>query len=578
MKSVRALIPDWISECRGTSLRDDLLAGTITAVLLVPQGMALALLAGLPPILGLYAGILPPILYALFGSSRTMAVGPASVAALLVATALGGLGHAPGSAEAIQGAITLAALSAVILLAMGFLRLGALANYLSHPVLAGFVSGAALVIIFSQLPQLTGVALPRDAALPEQLMALINGLAGLQPPLLLMGGCGMILLFLARTPLVLLLQKMGLQAGPAKLLSRCAPLMIVLLATGLTALLGLERLGIPVVGDIPAGLPQPSLDFLHLTDWRALLPAALVISIIGYVESVSVAKALAWRRRQRIDPNRELLALGAANAGAAFSGTMPVAGGFARSVVNFDAGARTQFAGIVTALLVALTALFLTPLFQSLPLPILAALIVVAVIPLIDLHTFRAAWHYDKADGLAMLITFLGVVLVDIEMGLLAGLCLSVIALLWRTSHPHVAVVGRVPGTDYYRNVSRHEVETWPNLLLLRIDESLYFANTAYVEQLVGNALAQRPEVRHVVLICTAMNHVDLSAVETLQGMALNLREAGVTLHLAGVKGPIMDRLRTSGLMEALGEGHIYFNTEQAVLDLVSQNRSPAHF
>lgn len=572
---LRALRPEWIRECRGASLRDDLLAGTITSVLLIPQGMALALLAGLPPILGLYAGMLPPILYALFGTSRTLAVGPASVAALLVATAIAGLGHAPGSDAAVQGAITLAFLSAVILIAMGALRLGALSNYLSHPVLAGFTSGAALVIIVSQIPQLTGVSLPRDAALPGQLVELVRRGAELDRAVLLTGSAGVILLLLARKPLVALLLHLGMTQHHALLASRCAPLLIVLLATGLTAVTGLDA--IPVVGTIPGGLPRPSTAMFQLTDWRELLPAALVISIIGYVESVSVAKVLAWRRRQRIDANRELLALGAANAGAALTGTMPVAGGFARSMVNFEAGARTQFAGIVTALLVALAALLLTPLFHYLPLPILAALVVVAVLPLIDVHTLVSAWRYDRGDALAMLITLLGVVLVDIEMGLLAGLCLSIVTLIWRTSHPHAAIVGRVAGTDYYRNVARHDVQTWPHLLLLRVDESLYFANSAYLEQLVGNAVAEQPEVRHVVLICTAVNHIDLSAMETLRDLAGGLHEAGITLHLAAVKGPVMDRLKRSGLPEAMGSGKVFFNTDQAVLALASEHDDPAN-
>ncbi len=573
---LRSLIyPDWIRECRGASLRDDLLAGVITAVLLVPQGMALAMLAGLPPVLGLYAGILPPLFYALLGSSRALAVGPVSVAAVLVASALGNLGYVPGDPAWIQGAVTLATLSMIILLTMAALQLGALVNYLSHPVLAGFTSGAAVVIIMSQVPQLTGIELPRDAALPGQVLALAANPDQLRLPVVVTGGAVLLCLLLARGPLTRVLQRLGLGEERGRLASRCMPLLIILAATGVAALLALESRGVPVVGEIPTGLPRPSLEFLVLKDWRDLLPAALVISIIGYVESVSVARVLAWRRRQRIDPNRELLALGAANAGAAFSGTLPVAGGFARSVVNFEAGARTQLAGIITASLVALTALLLTPLFHTLPLPALAALIIVAVLPLIDIHTFRSAWRYDRADGLAMAITFLGVVLVDIELGLLAGLCLSVIALLWRTSHPHVAIVGRVPGTSYYRNVERQEVDTWPNLLLLRIDESLYFANSAYIEQVVGNTVAERPAVRHVVLICTAVNHIDHSALETLHGMTENLREAGVTLHLAAVKGPVLDRLQASGLLDALGDGQVFFNTEQAVLTL-GQDRTKA--
>jgi len=563
------------------SLNDDLLAGLITAVMLVPQAMALALLAGLPPVLGLYAGILPPLLYALFGSSRTLAVGPASVAALLVALALANLGHPPGSAEWIMGAVTLATLSAGMLLLMGLLRLGELANFLSHPVLSGFTSGAAVVIIISQLPQLTGLDLAGASSVPELLGQLPDALDAaatadwLTP---LVGAACLLTLLLIRSPLQRLLIRLGFAHRNAQLLSRSAPLMVVLGVTAVSALLSFGARGVPVVGEIPAGLPVPSLDLLHGDDWRRLLLPALVISLIGYVESISVAKVLAWRRRERIDPNRELVALGLANAGAAVTGTMPVAGGFARSVVNFEAGARTQLAGIVTALVVALAALVLTPVFRHLPLAALAAVIIVAVAPLINLRAFLASWRYDHADGTALLVTFLGVILIDIEIGLLAGLLVSLGAILWRTGHPHAAVVGRVPGTAHYRNVDRYpDVETWPTLLLLRIDGSLYFANTALLERLVANHVADRDRLLHVVLICSAVNQIDHSAMETLEQLTANLRQAGLTLHLAEVKGPVMDRLQNSGLLQAIthhGDGHVFLSTDEAVHTLAPEGET----
>ncbi|MCH8505332.1 MAG: sulfate permease [Ectothiorhodospiraceae bacterium] len=558
-------ILDWLPRSRGAQLRAALLAGVITALLLVPQGMALALLAGLPPIVGLYAGILPPLVYALFGTSRTLAVGPVSVAALLVANALAGTAADPGSAEWLQGAITLAALSAGILLLMGLLRLGELANFLSHPVLSGFTSGAAVIIIVSQLPQLTGIALPRDAGTLTQLGHLFMELPRLDPGPLIYGVVALLLLLMARkAPLLKPLARLGIPPRATLLASRTAPLMVVLGATAIAAFT-LPLLPVAVVGDIPAGLPVPSLQFLAGDHWLELLPAALVISIIGYVESVSVARVLAWRRRERVDPNRELIALGASNAGAALTGTMPVAGGFARSMVNFEAGARSQLAGIVTALLVALSALLFTPVFRYLPLAVLAAVIIAAVIPLIDVKALKAAWRFDHADGLALMVTFLGVVLVDIELGLAAGLLLSVGTFLWRTGHPHAAVVGRVPGTEHFRNEERHHVETWPHLLLLRMDESLYFANTAFLEQVVARRVAERPELQHVVLICSAVNRIDHSALETLEQLAENLALSNIVFHLAEVKGPVMDRLRGSGLLEAMGDGRVFLSSEEAV-------------
>ncbi len=559
-------ILDWLPRSRGAALRDDLIAGVITALLLVPQGMALALLAGLPPIVGLYAGILPPLIYALFGTSRTLAVGPVSVAALLVANALAGTGTEPGSAEWLHGAITLAALSAGILLLMGLLRLGELANYLSHPVLSGFTSGAAVIIIVSQLPQLTGIALPRDADTHEQLYHLLLHLPRIESGPLLYGGVALLLLLAAkRAPLLKPLARRGIPPRLTLLASRTAPLMVVLGATAISAFAGRALPAVAMVGDIPTGLPMPSLQFLTGGHWLELLPAALVISIIGYVESVSVARVLAWRRRERVDPNRELIALGASNVGAALTATMPVAGGFARSMVNFEAGARSQLAGIVTALLVAISAMLFTPVFRYLPLAVLAAVIIAAVIPLIDVKALKAAWRFDRADGLALLVTFLGVVLVDIELGLAAGLLLSVGTFLWRTGHPHAAVVGRVPGTEHFRNEERHHVETWPHLLLLRMDESLYFANTAFLEQVVARRVAERPELQHVVLICSAVNRIDHSALETLEQLAENLGRSNIVFHLAEVKGPVMDRLRGSGLLDAMGDGRIFLSTEEAV-------------
>ncbi|MCC5856586.1 MAG: sulfate permease [Ectothiorhodospiraceae bacterium] len=558
-------ILEWLPDARGRRLQDDLLAGVITALLLVPQGMALALLAGLPPVVGLYAGILPPLVYAVFGTSRTLAVGPVSVASLLVANALAGIGAEPGSTEWLQGAVMLAALSAGMLLVMGFLRLGELANFLSHPVLSGFTSGAAVVIIASQVPQLTGIPLPREDGLLTQLYALAIGLSGLRVGPLVFGGVSLILLWLARRSLVRWLARLGVSPRVALVASRAAPLVIVLGATGASALGGHALPGLTLVGDIPRGLPMPSLGFLGGETWRELLPAALVISLVGYVESVSVARVLAWRRRERVDPNQELIALGAANAGAALTGTMPVAGGFARSMVNFEAGARSQMAGVITALLVALAAVLFTPVFRYLPLAVLAAVIIVAVIPLIDLHALKAAWKFDRADGLALVVTFLGVILVDIELGLVFGLAVSLGVFLWRTGHPHAAAVGRVPGTEHFRNVDRHNVETWPHLLLLRVDESLYFANTAILEQAVAARVAEQPQLRHVVLVCSAVNRIDFSALETLEQLADNLARSGITLHLAEVKGPVMDRLRGSGLLEAMGGGRVFLSTEEAV-------------
>lgn len=566
-RRLQRLVPAtaWLANYRREDLQDDLTAGVITAILLVPQGLAFALLAGLPPEIGLYASVAPPIVYALLGSSRPLSVGPVSVAALLVANALGAAGLAPGDPAYLSDALLLAALTGAVLLLMAVLGLGALVNFLGHPVLSGFISGAAVLIILSQLATLLGMPAAPAGSGAGMVAHYWHAAPGLHLPTAVLGLGSMVTLLLFRGPLVRLLERLGVSARMASLTSRVGPLAMVAGATALVTWLGLDRLGIAIVGQIPAGLPTPRLDFVDLQRAVELLPAALMIALIGYVESVSVAKALAFRRRQKIDNNQELVALGAANMAAAVAGGMPVAGGFSRSMVNFAAGAKTQLAAIITGLLVGLTALFFTPWFHDLPRAALAAIIVVAVSALIDWQMVVRTWRYDRADAVALLVTFGGVLAFDIEIGLLLGLVVSIGTFLGRSSRPHIAIVGRIRGTEHYRNVKRHQVETWADLLLVRVDRSLFFANVARVEDVVAAAAAEQPRLRHLVLICSAINTIDHSAVESLEALAESLREAGVTLHLAEVRGPVMDRLLRSDLLERLTPGQVFLSTEDAV-------------
>lgn len=543
---------------------DDLLAGSITAILLIPQGMAYALLAGLPPEMGLYASIVPPFVYAFFGTSRALSVGPVAVAALMVASALSA--YADGNqAKYLTGALILAAETGMILLALGMFRLGALVSFISHPVLSGFTAGAAVLIITSQLKHLTGIDVPRGEGF-ETVQAVTMKLAEINVETLAFGLASVALLVLTQKHLQRLLGWFGVSARTAAITARTAPLFIVIAATALAAALQADTsAGVAVVGAIPPGLPTPTLAFLTASGWIELLPSAVLIALVGYVESVSVAKVLAARRRQKIDANQELTALGITNVAAAVAGTMPVAGGFSRSVVNFDAGARTQLAAIITAGLVAIVALFFTAWFHYLPNAVLAAIIVVAVAKLIDIPGARRVWAYDRADGVALLVTALAVLVLGIEEGLLVGIGLSLALYLWRTSKPHLAVVGRVPGTEHFRNVCRHVVETDPRLLIVRIDENLYFANTEAVEVYLMNHIEANDQVEHVVLLLSAVSYIDSSALEVLEHLADDLHAAGITLHLAEVKGPVMDRLQNSVLIASLGKHRIHLTTHQAV-------------
>jgi sulfate permease, SulP family len=554
-------LASWLRRYSRTDFVHDLIAGTVTAILLVPQGMAFAILAGLPAQVGLYASIVPPMLYALLGTSRTLAVGPVSVAAIMVAGAL----NEHGAAGDPTIALALALLSGLILLVMGWLRLGSLVSFLSHPVLSGFTSAAAIVIIGSQLPNLVGLRLTDFRGLGEPL-----GLV-LHPAVLLLGLASMGALLLMGRPSERGLGRWGVPARIAGLIGKIGPLFVVMLATAFALMPGLED-AIAVVGVIPGGLPRLDLGVPNGTGWLDLFPSAALIALVGYVESIAIAKALAHRRRETVSPDRELVALGAANLGAAFTGGMPVAGGFSRTIVNFNAGARTQMAGLITAALVALVALTLTPLLAHIPKVALAAIIVVAVSRLIDFSALREAWRYDRLDALALMATFVGVLILGIELGLLVGIAVSLLAHVWRTRKPHIAVLGRLAGSEHFRNVERHQAETLPELLLVRVDENLNFANAEYLEKELLTRLMAAPEVRHLVLICSAVNHIDVSALAVLEKLVESLHEAGITLHLAEVKGPVMDRLHRTDLLARLAPGRVFASAHLAVAELIGQS------
>ncbi len=549
----------------GRALAQDGVAGTITAILLIPQALAYALLAGLPPEVGLYASVLPVIVYALLGSSRVLAVGPVAVAAVMVSAAL--IPYAGDDpARYLTGALILSGLSGVILLAMAALKLGWLTHFISHPVLSGFTTGAALYIVATQLSGLTGIPVPRDAGTDGIVAALFGSRDRLNSETLVFGIGAMVLLFAARAPLLKLLTSLGMQREAAGSIGRTAPLLLVIASTVLSSVFDAHgRWGVAVVGEIPHGLPGLSLHFLAEDGWLQLLAPAAMIAIIGYVESISVAKALAFRRQEKIDPDRELLALGSTNVIAAIAGAMPVAGGFARSMVNYEAGARTQLAAAVTALWVALAALLFTGLLAPLPKAVLAAIIVVAVWQLVDFASLRHSWRYDRGDGAAQAATTVGVLVFGVETGLMIGAGLSLLLFLYRTSRPHIAVIGQVGDSEHFRNVLRHDVRTWPELLLLRIDETLYFANAPRVESELQAHIVEAKQPKDVVLVMSGVAYIDTSGLDVLEALEMALRQNGSRLHLAEVKGPVMDRLAGTDLLAALGRGHVHLSVHEAV-------------
>ncbi len=564
---IERLLPGvaWMRRYDRTTLHGDALAALIVTIMLIPQSLAYALLAGLPPEVGLYASMLPLVGYALFGSSSTLAVGPVAVVSLMTAAAVGDFA-AVGTPEYRGAAIALAFLSGLFLIGLGLLRLGFLASLLSHPVISGFITASGILIAASQLKHILGV----DAGghtLIELAQSLATQIDAVNGPTLAIGAGATIFLFWVRKSLKPLLMKAGLGPRAADSLAKAGPVAAVIATILLVDLLSLSQSGVRVVGEIPQGLPPVALPPLDPALWRELLPSAVLISVVGFVESVSVAQTLAAKRRERIAPNRELIGLGAANLAASVTGGYPVTGGFARSVVNFDAGARTPMAGVMTAVGIGLTALLLTPLFQQLPKATLAATIVVAVLSLVDLPALKRTWIYSKGDFAAMAATILVVLGAGVEAGIVTGVVLSVVLFLVHSSRPHMAVVGQVPGTQHFRNVKRHNVVSSPTVLSVRVDESLYFANARWLEdKLYDMAIADKP-LRHVVLICAAVNDIDASALESLEALNERLDTAGVHFHLSEVKGPVMDKLKRSDFLDRL-TGKVFLSHYDALAAL----------
>jgi SulP family sulfate permease len=538
---------DWSRRYNREAFSNDMVAAVIVTIMLIPQSLAYALLAGLPPEAGIYASIVPIILYSIFGTSRALAVGPVAVVSLLTASAVGQVAE-QGTAGYAIAALTLALLSGGFLLALGILRLGFLANFLSHPVIAGFITASGILIATSQLKHILGVQ-AHGHNLVEMLGSLFSHLGQINTTTLVVGVLATAFLFWVRKGLKPLLRKLGLGPKLADLCTKAGPVLAVVATTVAAWQWGLGDKGVAIVGEVPQSLPPFTMPGLSYDLIQQLAMPAILISIIGFVESVSVAQTLAAKKRQRINPDQELIGLGAANIGAAFTGGYPVTGGFARSVVNFDAGAETPAAGAYTAVGLAIAAVALTPLVYFLPKATLAATIIVAVLSLVDFSILKKTWVYSKSDFAAVVATILLTLCLGVEIGVSAGVLLSIMLHLYKTSRPHVAEVGLVPGTQHFRNIKRHRVETDPRLLMLRVDESLYFVNARFLEDIIQNRTAEGCEVEHVILMCSAVNEIDFSALESLEAINERLKDLDVGLHLSEVKGPVMDKLQTSHLI-----------------------------
>lgn len=556
------LIPGWLAGYSRGKLGADVAAGLIVTVLVIPQSLAYALLAGLPPQTGLYVSIFPVIAYALLGSSMVQAVGPVAITAIMTYSVLTPLA-APGSPQYVAFAATLSLISGVMVLACGFMRLGFLSQLLSRPVISGFISGSAILIVISQMKYLLGVTSDGGNGW-ELALDLLTKTPQVHGPTAAIGLTALAALIFVKAGLTGLLLRVGMDAGKAAFVGRLMPLAVVLFGTLAVVHWDLDtRSGVPVVGAIVEGLPAFTFFLPGYDAISPLIKPAFVLTLVGMVQNLSMAQALAIKRRERVDANAELVGLGAANVVAAFYGGMPVGGGVSRSAVNVAAGARTPLASIVSALAMIAVVAGAAQWFQRLPLAVLAASIIVAAYSMIDVGAFRRAWAYDRADGLALLGTAGGVLAFGLEVGIGMGVLLSTATLLLRASTPHIAVVGRIPGSEHFRNVARHSVETIPGALFVRIDERLFFGNLGAVELRLNQELEKVAGIRDLVLVMSAVNLMDATAVEVFCELNRDLAGRRIRLHLAEVKGPIQDRLMRTGLWSTLS-GEVFLSANDA--------------
>ena len=552
---------------RREDLPHDLIAGAVVGMLTVPQAVAYALLAGLPAEAGLYACLAPMVIHALLSSSRQLIVGPVAIAALMVASTISQ--HAPAYPEAyLDIAMVLSLQVGLVLWLLRLLQVGGIVNLLSHPVVSGFVNGAAILIIVSQLQAFTGVGRITtsfgDGALSHA-AALVGSLAEIKWPALALGTASLLLMAVVRRGTPALLgrwRREGSEVRGSHALTRTGPVLAVVLTTVAVALLDLK---VDVVGTFPGGLPALTVPALDAQLWLDVAPNAVLIALVAFVESYSVGRTLASRQRQRIDSHQELLALGAANIGAALSGAYPVAGSFSRSSLNYASGARSPVAALVCAVLIVATLLWLTPLFALLPKAALAAVVIAAVFELTDFRSVRRDWRFYRPDTVTHFATFAGVLVLGVEAGLVIGVGVSIVLFMRGSARPHIAVVGRLGDTPHFRNVERYPVRTWPNLLAVRIDESFYFANADTVESRLAELLdAPEPDdVEHLLIVMSAVNFIDTTGLEMLERLTDRLQRRGVVLDLCEVKGPVRDQLEHVALKDWL-TGEVFQTTDDA--------------
>ena len=550
-------ILDWAPKLSKKSVQNDFIAGLTVGIMLVPQGMAYALLAGLPPVFGLYAALVPQVVYAFLGTSRQLSVGPVAMDSLLVASGLAAL-KLSGIDEYISMAIFLAFFMGLIQIVLGFLRMGFLVNFLSKPVISGFTSAAAIIIGLSQLKHLVGAPYESSNKIHLLIIEFFEKSSEIHLTTLLIGLIAIvILIFLKRI-------------NP----SIPGALITVIISSLWIKYFG-EDVGVSIVGMVPEGLPSFRLPEIELLNISKILPLALTLSLISFMEAISVAKAIEERKDYTINPNQELIALGSSNIIGSLFQAYPTTGGFSRTAVNEQAGANSGLASIISAIVVGLTLLFLTPLFYFLPNVILASIIMVAVFKLIDFQTPKKLWKSSKSEFYILLFTFCITLFIGIKEGIILGVLTSLLLLVYRSTQPHVAVLGKIKGTNYFKDIDRftYDIETFENLLLLRFDEQIYFGNSQFFkEQLLERVYQKEGKLNVVILSSGGINYIDSSGMKILNEIILLLKSNNINFYMAGAIGPVMDSLFKSGVAKVIGEQHFFANTQQAFSYFIYKN------
>lgn len=553
---------EWLPSYKKNELKGDMWAGITVGIMLIPQGMAYAMIAGLPPIYGLYAAFIPQIIYSIFGTSRQLSVAPVAMISLLIGAGISEFA-AQGSEAYIKMAILLAMIVGVLQLLFGLFRMGFLVNFLSQPVISGYTSSAAIIIGLSQLKHLLGVDMPSSNLIHEIFQHTVSSLNQVHLLTIVIGIISIIL--------IILLKKLNK--------SLPGPLIIVILGVLLVAIFNLNSAGVKIVGTVPEGLPSFEIPSISVSEVSSLLPLALLISMVGFMESISISKAIQLKKRNyRVSANKELIGLGFANISGSLFGSFPVSGGFSRTAVNEQAGANTNLSSWISAALVGLTLLFFTPLFYNLPKAILAAIIMVAVFGLIDVKTAVLLFKTNKKDFAMLMVTFISTLVFGVQIGILTGVVLSLGLVIHRSVYPHLAELGKLQDTNYYRNLSRFpEATEREDALIFRFDSELYFANINYFrERLEQMMLKKGKNLKVIILNAQSIYAMDSSAAKGLEEIVNDCHSRGIEFYMTEVIGPVRDVLKKTGLFEKIGKDHFRMRIQDA-LDYFDNNENPQH-